>query len=203
MDNNCILIIEPGILLIKTVKLAERYLQNFDGDNKEYLQKVVIIIMNCLIKIKNREVVTQMTEFLIGQYYLYLGQPNLIDVDLRLMSIVALIHTSVMALENSIPKYELVAQLHKLLNVHLERFGVEEEGLNLLSVMAISLSRDFQNRDQYWDKISQGLNQIGEPKIFKTALCCVGDFSRVYGDEFKERELSVLKKLLKLIHDNL
>lgn len=48
--------------------------------------------------------------------------------------------------------------------------------------MAISFSTDFQNRDQYWDKILQGLSQIEEPKIFKVALCCVGDFSRVYGE---------------------
>ena len=97
---------------------------------------------------------------MINQYYLYLGQPNLVDVDLRLMSIVALIHTSVMALESKGPKRELISQLHKLLNVHLERFGVEDEGLNLLSVMAVSFSTDFKSRDQYWDKILQGLNQI-------------------------------------------
>lgn len=79
---------------------------------------------------------------------------------MRLMSIVALIHTSVMALENKVPKRELITQLHKLLNVHLDRFGVEDEGLNLLSVMAISFSTDFQNREQYWDKILKGLSQI-------------------------------------------
>lgn len=57
---------------------------------------------------------------------MYLGQPHLVDVDMRLMSIVALIHTSVMALENKVTKRELISQLHKLLNVHLERFGVED-----------------------------------------------------------------------------
>jgi len=61
LDGNCILIVNPQLLLIKIVSFAENYLKNYEGDNKEYLQKVVVIIMNLLIKLNDKDVVTHMT----------------------------------------------------------------------------------------------------------------------------------------------
>jgi hypothetical protein len=69
-----------------------------------------------------------------------------------------------------------------LIDVHISLFGVEEEGLNMISSMAIAFNRAFEVKSHgYWKQIVNGLGLMQQPKVFKVALCCAGDFSRVYG----------------------
>ena len=62
---------------------------------------------------------------------------------MRLGSVIALIHTCVLALENSIPEEGIIQNLCKLIDVHFHIFGVEEEGLNMISSMAIAFNKAF------------------------------------------------------------
>jgi hypothetical protein len=60
-------------------------------------------------------------------------------------------------------------------------FGIEEEALNIISSMAITFNKAFEPKtENYWMYIQSSLDQISQPRTFKAALCCVGDFSRVY-----------------------
>lgn len=74
--------------------------------------------MNCLIKIQNREVVLQMLDFLMGKYY-YFYEKQVIDQDLRLISLSSVIHTCILALENTIPKDGLINNLCTLIDKHI------------------------------------------------------------------------------------
>ena len=68
IESTCVLLTETSILLTRIVGWYEQFLENFEGPCKDYTEKCVLIIMNCLIKMKNREVILQMMEFLINKY---------------------------------------------------------------------------------------------------------------------------------------
>jgi hypothetical protein len=69
--------------------------------------------------------------------------------------------------------------------------------------MVISYTKGFQNRDKYWQHLNNALTRVGEPRVFRAALCCIGDYSRIYTEEYKDQELNILRLLLRLIHENL
>lgn len=100
---NSVLLSDPSILLTKLVNFYEQMLDNFDGPNKDYSEKVVISIMNCLMKIRARETLIFMIEFLITKYQ-YFYQRNTPDLEIILQSILSIMNTSVLALENTVPK---------------------------------------------------------------------------------------------------
>jgi hypothetical protein len=84
-----------------------------------------------------------MTEFFIQQYNTYLQQPNLRDQEIRLISIITLIHTCIMALEKSGADVSLMHSVNNLLNAHIKKFGVEEEGLSVISSIAMTFKHNF------------------------------------------------------------
>lgn len=54
--------------------------------------------------------------------------------------------------------------------------------------MAITFNKGFEPKtEKYWTYIENSLDQITQPRTFKTALCCVGDFSRVYNEIFTSK----------------
>lgn len=139
--------------------------------------------MNCITKLKNREVILYMIDFLVNKYYFYYEKTK--DREVRLTFVSSVIHTCILALENMIPQEGLINNLCALIDKHLALFGIEEEGLNMISSMAITFNKAFEPRtEKYWGYLEAGLEQISQPRTFKTALCCVGDFSRVYVESF-------------------
>lgn len=185
MEADCCLLTDASILLTKIVNFYEQFLDNFEGPCKDYTEKSILIIMNCLVKLRNREVILFMIEFLMNKYYFFYDRPNVTDQRIRLSCVASIIHTSILALENMIPQEGLINNLCSLIDKHIAIFGVEEEGLNLISSMAISFNKAFEYRAEfYWNYLDSGLNMVQQPRIFKVALCCVGDFSRVYTQSF-------------------
>lgn len=79
--------------------------------------------MNCLVKLKNREVILFMIDFLVPKYYFYYDS-KVQDKQVRLSSIASIIHTCILALENMIPKEGTINNLCTLINKHLQLFGV-------------------------------------------------------------------------------
>lgn len=59
--------------------------------------------MNCIIRVRSRDVLLQMVDFLIAKYYIVKDQIGG-DIDIKINSIVSILHTSIMAMENTIPK---------------------------------------------------------------------------------------------------
>lgn len=183
MSRDCVLVADPKLLLIRIVAYMEKYLEQHEGNNKDCLQKTIVIVMNCIMRTGDRDVLLQMVDFLMGKYYYFYDQQNIPDQVIRLGAVMGVLHTAVLALENTIPKMEVMNSLCKLIDMHVAKLGIEEEGLNLISSMAIAFNMAFKDKAAlYWDKLLQGLNLISQPRLFKLALNSVGDFSRVYGE---------------------
>lgn len=89
------------------------------------MQRAVVIIMNCLIGNKSREVLLQMVDFLMGKYYNFSNR-KCSDQDIKINAILAVLHTTVLALEGVVPREGLVSSLIKLINDHIGKVGVEE-----------------------------------------------------------------------------
>lgn len=176
-------------------------MDNYEGPCKDYTEKCLLVIMNCLIKLKNREVILYMMEFLMNKYYFYYER-EVSDQKVRLCSVTALLHTCILAMESTIPQEGLINNLCVLIDKHIQMFGIEEEALNMISAMAITFNNAFLSKtEKYWTYIESSLEQITQPATFKAALCCVGDFSRVYQEVFIGKELRILERLLMLIHE--
>lgn len=104
MNNNCLLVTDPNLILIRTVNYYEKYFDNYDdGDNKDFLQRAVVIIMNCLLKNKSRDVLLQMVDFLMAKYF-SCSNRQCTDKDIKINSILSILHTSVLALEGIVPR---------------------------------------------------------------------------------------------------
>lgn len=78
----------------------------------------------------------------MSKYYFYYDK-NVADQEIRLISAASVIHTCILALENTIPKDGLINNLCTLIDKHLQKFGIEEEGLNLISGMAVAFNKAF------------------------------------------------------------
>lgn len=104
------LLVETEILLTRIVNCYEQFLENYEGPCKDYTEKCVLVIMNCLIKMKNRQVILQMMEFLINKYENYYKR-DVSDQRVRLCSLASILHTCILALENMIPQEGLIKKL--------------------------------------------------------------------------------------------
>ncbi len=124
------------------------------------MQRSVVIIMNCLIKNKSREVLLHMVDFLMGKYY-NLSNRKSSDQEIKINAILAILHTTVLALEGVVPREGLTSSLCKLINDHISKVGVEEEGLNMISGMAVTFGMAFQDQaENYWNILFQGLDML-------------------------------------------
>lgn len=79
--------------------------------------------MNCLTKLKSREVIIYMMDFLINKYYFFYSR-DVVDQKVRLCSVLSLVHTCVLALESTIPQDSLVNNLCNLIDKHIQMFGI-------------------------------------------------------------------------------
>jgi hypothetical protein len=158
VENHYALLADPNLLFTKIVYFYDKYITNFHDKNKDFADRAIVIIMNCIVKLKNRDVIHEMLDFLMKKYYSFYNEPHLSDRKIRLTSIISIIHTCVLALENTVPKEGLVSNLCKLIDVPIAVFGVEEEGLNMISSMAIAFNRAFETKSHdYWKYIQNGL----------------------------------------------
>lgn len=66
-----------------------------------------------------------MIDFLINKYQFFFQQ-NMPDLEIILQSVLSIMHTSVLALENTVPKIELMNKICVVVDSHIRRFGVED-----------------------------------------------------------------------------
>ena len=115
---------EPMILLQPMVAYFEMKLDEFQKEKeKDNREKAVIIIMNCLMKSKDRQVATHLIEFLMKKYY-SIYEINHEDVKLMIESILAIMHTAILALEGSLTNPELLSSIYNLLKTHIAKYGI-------------------------------------------------------------------------------
>lgn len=57
MDSQCVLLTDPGILLTKIVDYYDKYITYFQNESKDLADRAIIVIMNCIVKIKNKDVI--------------------------------------------------------------------------------------------------------------------------------------------------
>ena len=81
--------------------------------------------MNCLMKMKSRETIIYMIDFLISKYQFFYQQ-NIPDIEIILQSVMSVMNTAVLALENTVPKVELMNRITSVIDNHIRRFGIED-----------------------------------------------------------------------------
>lgn len=64
--------------------------------------------------------------------------------------------------------------------MHLNINGIEQEGINMIGVLALTFKRDFlqDQFDKYWNIVMQGLELVDQKSIFKATLNTIADISR-------------------------
>lgn len=124
-------------------------------------------------------IINQLVEHLIQQYKHY-ASINIRDKAIVLEHIVTVIHTCLLAFTKTVvPNAEHREEIFRLIDDHINFFGVETEGINLISAAANCYKKYFkQHIDKYWDKIMHGLSLTDQKPIFKAALTCISDISR-------------------------
>lgn len=200
LQFNSLVLSDPETLLTPLVNYFEQMLNNFEGQNKEYSEKVLISIMNCIMKIRVRETLVFMVEFLINKYEELYSQ-NHPDIEIMLQHVISVMHTSILALESTVPKMDLLQKICGVIDSQIRRFGIEEEGINLIGAMCISFNRNFEHSaERYWPHVMHALEGVNQHKTFRAALQCVGDYSRIYQESFVDRLHDIMSRLLTLIH---
>jgi hypothetical protein len=63
-----------------------------------------------------------------------------------------------LAHKDSVPSLQIMDKVCGLINFHLKKYGVEQEGLSLLGATCTTFNKAFENRsEQYWSYIAHGL----------------------------------------------
>lgn len=157
--------------------------------------------MNIIMSTNQMTIISQLITHLIPKYHHY-ASINIRDQSIVLDHIVSVIHTCLLAFSKSaLPKTEHKEQIYQLIDKHISLYGVESEGINLISVAATCYKKDFRVRiDYYWGKIMKGLEHIDQKPIFKAALSCVSDIARNQESEIADKLNLVFEKLVRYMH---
>jgi hypothetical protein len=117
----------------------------------------------------------------------------------------SLIHTGLLAQSKSaIPKPELKDLIFGLIDSHIRNFGIETEGINMISAAAACYKKDFRARiEEYWDKVLYGLEMVDQKPLFKATLTCVSDIARNHEQVIVEKVSRVFDRLVKIMNANI
>lgn len=87
---------------------------------------------------------------------------NMENTAFLLEQIICVLHTSILAHKNAVPNQELMAKLCTLIDYHVNKFGVEPEGLSMLGAMATTFDKSFETRaNKYWQTVvTVGLQKV-------------------------------------------
>lgn len=190
---------DPSVLLTRTVQyFTTNMLRLHENlDSRPLNEKLTTIIMNIVMTTTKRDIIEQLIEFMIQEYYKVVHL-NIADISLLVEEIVSVLHTSILAHKNAIPNLKTLGTLCELIDKHISRFGVEHEGLSLLGSLATTFNKAFSSKAQhYWKNIMHGFESTNELPTFKAALACVGDFARMWEQEFFSVSTNIMEKLLK------
>lgn len=92
-----------------------------------------------------------------------------------------------------------------LIDAHIRIYGVDSEGINLISAAAISFKSDFfkDHFEKYWRVINDGLMQIEQKPVFKAALQCISDISRSNEQTVAKKVSPVFSQLIQYVQSNI
>lgn len=79
--------------------------------------------MNCIMKKKDHVLATFLIDFLIDKYYLICKKQH-VDTEIMIESILAVMHTSILALEGSQGNHDTLVKIYSLIKFHINKFGV-------------------------------------------------------------------------------
>ena len=128
-----------------------------DRDNNE---KVIIIMMNIIMATNNTKIVTDTVNIMCNIYEDKTKLP-IADKNIVLEEILSVIHTGLLALsKNPTPKMDIKDRIFHIIDDHFKCYGIETEGINMISGAAACFKKDFRNNiNNYWPKIMEGLEQ--------------------------------------------
>jgi hypothetical protein len=172
--------------------------------NKEFNEKLIIIIMNIIISTSNLPIVNELIAHLISQYH-YFFKLHIGDKTIVLEQLISLIHTCLLAIsKSSIPKPNLKEQVFDLIDQHIRAYGIESEGINMISAASGCFKRDFKDRlGNYWDHIMHALSQVEQKPLFKATLTCISDIARNQEHYVADKIVKVFSILVDYMQKNI
>jgi hypothetical protein len=170
---------------------------------KESNEKAIIVIMNLVMHTERKDVINQLITYLVEQYNFYTKNP-VQDRQIVLEHILTIIHTCVLSLSKFVNNSEIRDKIYDLIDLHIKLYGIEPEGVNMISAAAICFKKDFKMRiELYWSYIEHSLDSIEQKPLFKAALSCISDISRTYENEIVTKITSVFNKLIAFMYNNI
>lgn len=117
--------------------------------------------MNIVMSTNKRKVIEMLLDHLIS-LYMQLSKIKIQDQEIVMGQVLAIVHTSVLAMVKFPVDANLKRKAYELLDMHINYYGVETEGIHLISALALCMKRDFLNEhfDHYWEQVMKGLDMI-------------------------------------------
>lgn len=137
--------------------------------------------MSIVMATVKKDVLAMLIQHLISIYASYTNNHvKIVDLEIVHTQLIALIHTCVLALAKYSVDNGLRRKVIDLIDAHINIYGVEAEGINLISAAAICFKAEFfkDHFEKYWKVINDGLMQVDQKTVFKAALQCISDISR-------------------------
>ena len=123
-------------------------------------EKTISIIMNIVMHTNKRDVIVQLIDFMIDEYYKVSRSNHMGDTHFLIEQILSVLHTSILAHKNAVPNNELLGRICELVNQQIKRVGIEAEGLSILGALATTFNKSFESRAQnFWPHIKSALDQ--------------------------------------------
>lgn len=185
--------------------LVDDFTKNLQRDcNKEATEKIICIIMNIVMATSKRKVVEMLIDHLIN-LYVQLSALKMRDQEIILGQIMAIIHTSVLALVKFPVEQSLKRKIYELLDRHINYYGVELEGIHLIGALALCFKKEFLNDqfEKYWNVVMQGIGMVEQKLTFKGALTCVQDIARNNENRLSGKLTPVFQTLMQYMHNSI
>lgn len=161
-------------------------------------------MMNIIMATNNMGIIQELMKHLTDLYHSQArGHAN--DKQLILEEILSLIHTCLLALSKSvITKPEFKDIIFGIIDQHILSYGVEAEGINMISAVSSCYKKDFRYKmDEYWDKAMTGLDMVEQKILFRATLSCISDIARNHEQHIIEKLTGVFSKLVGMMKHNL
>lgn len=100
--------------------------------------------MNIVMATTQKNVLGMLIQHLISLYASYTNNNiKIIDLEIVHTQLIALIHTCVLALSKYTVDGDMRRKVVDLIDAHINIYGVESEGINLISAAGICFKKDF------------------------------------------------------------
>jgi hypothetical protein len=160
-------------------------------------------MMNVLMSTTKKSVLVMLVNHLIALYG-DSAKANLPDHEIVLAQIITVVHTCLLSLAKFPMQFDLKHKIYDLIDLHLRINGVEQEGIHMISALAIAFKREFlqDQFEKYWDVVMRGLDSVDQKPTFKAALNCIADISRCDEAKVVARLVPVFQQLVTLMHNS-